>query len=162
MNIYLDIFKRYYPHIANGDNFGAIRKFCEYFHETDIGFFDPLTVVKLIPLIINSQSQFMVENPKDAAEIYNNLEWALKPETDLNPDQLADIYNMCLYPEDYYNRFTEALDTYIEYVVLAEAAKDGELSENEDDIEEAYTIAEAIVCQAILYFRSITKVVNYH
>ena len=69
---------------------------------------------------------------------------------------------MCLYPEDYYNRFTEALDTYIEYVVLAEAAKDGELSENEDDIEEAYTIAEAIVCQAILYFRTITKVVRHH
>ena len=162
MNTYLDIFKRYYPHMVNGGNFGAIQKFCHYFHENDIGFFDPLTVVKLIPLIINSQSQFIVENPEDAAEIYGNLEWALNPDNDLDPDQLSDIYNMNLYPEDYSNRFTVALDAFIEYIVLTEAAKDGELPENEEDIEEAYTIAEAIICQAILYFRTITKVVRHH
>ena len=160
MNPYIEIYKKYYPNVVTTSEFPVIAAMCENFALNNNNFFDELTVVKLIPLIINSQSQFMAENKKVALDFNKKLEWALLPGSELDVETLSDIYNFSLYPADYDNRFTQGLDALIEYIVVAEVAKDGVQPESAEDIEEAYAIAEAIICQAILFFRSFVKILE--
>ena len=155
VNKYIKLFKKHYPGIANSDNFFVFEVLCDHFQENDEDLFDDLSVIKIIKLIVDSQFTFYMEGPEVLSSVYKNLAEILSEENDNGFEHIVNIYNEHLYPEGYSNNYTEALDAYLNFVVLGELYDSDDEPIGIDNYDDALDTCEYVVCRAIIYFRSV-------
>ena len=128
---------------------------CEYFDENNDDVFDDLSIVKIIKLVVDSQLTFYGDCPDKLADTFSKLAKVMDAGINKGSEYVAKIYDENLYPEGYTNSYIQALDAYIRFVVLSELYNNDGEPIGVNDYEEATEIVKYVVCQAIIYFRTV-------